>query len=152
MPRQLTVNGTIFNYPDPGDRSWGEDASDWASEVTDVLSSIVGAGFVTQTTVTINDNVSTFQDVLGAAFSSSITRSFRLTYAVQRTNGATLSVESGVIEGVYTGTEWDYNINRLGDAGMDFQVTASGQLQYKSSSIGGTYSGDMTFYANVITE
>lgn len=153
MPRQLIVNGTTYNFPAPGDeRAWGEDATDWAEAVTDILDSVVSAGFVPQTTATINDNVTTFTNILGASFNSSINRSFKFSYAVQRTDGSTTVAESGEINGVHNGTDWDYSLSRVGDAGMTFNVTTAGQIQYKSSSIGGTYSGDINFYANVVTE
>lgn len=153
MARQLTVNGDVFNYPESGERKgWGEDATDWAEAVTDVVNSVTGTGFIPETTITINDNVSVFTNILGANFNSSVTRSFKLTYAVRRTNGATPIAETGTIEGVFGDSDWDFSIQRTGDAGMEFTLTSGGQIQYKSTSVGGTYSGDITFYANVIAE
>ncbi len=153
MPKKLTVNGTVYNYPVPGDeQKWGEDGTAWAEAVTGILSTIVGDGFIPETTVTINDNVTTFTNILGASFNNAVSRSFKFNYAVSRTDGGSTFVESGIIDGVYNGSEWDYSIRRTGNAGMDFNVTSTGQIQYKSSSIGGTYSGDINFYANSVTE
>jgi hypothetical protein len=151
MPRKLILNGTVYNYPLPGDeQKWGEDATDWAEAVTDIFSTIVGAGFIPETTITINDNVTSFTNILGASFNSAVSRSFSLSYAISRTDGSNFFTESGIINGVYDGADWDYTIERVGDAGMDFNVTSAGQLQYKSSAVGGTYSGDIHFFANDI--
>lgn len=153
MPIQLTVNGTVYNYPVAGEeQKWGEDGTAWAEAVTNILSTIVGDGFIPETTVTIDDNITSFTNILGASFNNSISRAFRFTYAVSRTDGSSVFTETGVITGVYDGSEWDYTIERLGDAGMTFNVTSTGQIQYKSTNIGGTYSGDINFYANDVSE
>lgn len=152
MPRELTVGSDTFQYPEVGDRSWGEDATNWAEAISETVNTLTPAGFIAVTTVNINDNVSTFTDILGAAFNSSAVHSFRFHFTVERTNGVTRSVEIGSITGVFSNSDWDYSIRiDAGDAGMDYQVTSAGQIQYKSSSIGGTYNGTITFYANVTT-
>lgn len=150
---RLTLNGTVYNYPSPGDENkWGEDATAWAEAVNSTLGTIIGAGFIQETTVTINDDVSTFTNILGASFNNAVSRSFKFNYSVTRSDGITNSVETGLINGIYNGSDWDYSIERTGDAGMDYNVTSTGQLQYKSSNIGGTYSGSISFYANDISE
>ena len=30
----MTINGVVYNYPEPGDEDWGPDATDWAAAVT----------------------------------------------------------------------------------------------------------------------
>ena len=150
MSRILTVLGTPYNYPDTGDTRWGDDASEWAQAVTDVVSTLAPPGFIPLTSFDVLDNVSSFADVEGALFDSTVVQSFAMRYSVTRSDGSVQYTESGVIEGVFNGTDWDYNINLIGDAQVEFQVTAGGQVQYTSSSLGGTYTGTMGFSATVL--
>lgn len=151
MPIDLQVNGQIFSYPLPGDRNWGEDASGWAEAITTVVGTLTGAGFIPQTTVPIEDNISVAADIVNAAFDSSATRSFQFIFEITRTDGAVTIAETGRMDGVFNGTEWDYNVNRVGDAGVVLSIDTLGQLQYTSSNLGGTYSGSIRFFANAIS-
>lgn len=151
MARELIVGGTPFQYPETGNENWGEEATDWAEAVTDLLGSLIPAGFIGETTVSIGDNVTSFTNVTGAVFDFTISRSFTMNYVVTRNNGMVTIAEKGIIEGVWNGSDWEYSINRVGDAGMTFEVTSAGQVRYMSSSMAGTYTGSMTFFANVIT-
>ncbi len=149
MSKELTVLGTPYTYPETGDRKWGDDASEWAQAITDVVGTLAPPGFIPQTTFDIQDNILTFSDIDGALFDSLVVQSFRMQFYVTRTDGVVSYTETGVIEGAYTGSEWDYGISGIGDSGIELQVTSAGQVQYKSSSVGGTYSGTMTFSATV---
>jgi hypothetical protein len=45
MTVALTINGTIYNYPETGDLSWGPDATDWALAVTSGMLQKAGGTF-----------------------------------------------------------------------------------------------------------
>lgn len=146
MPRVLTINGTPYNYPLAGENpGWGEDASAWAQAVTDIINTLSGSNDISTTTVNINDNVTVFTNINGAKFQTPGTKAFTLYYVVNRSNGTTAFNEYGRLDGLYTGTDWIMSRNFEGDSGLDLTITSLGQIQYKSSSIGGTYSGTMIF-------
>lgn len=145
MSRNLTVGNEVFEYPDNlQDPGWGEPAADWAEAVSDVLGTISGTYDIAKTTFTILDNQSTAVSITGFSFNSTVTRSFVADYVVYRATG----FESGKIYGVYNGTAWDYTIEHNGDAGIDFQVTAGGQVQYFTDNLYGA--GEILFKAETL--
>lgn len=153
MSVTLTIGGTPFAYPSPGDNpGWGEAATAWAQAVTNSLGTLQGPGFIPTTTASIADNVSTFTDIPGFVFSISATRSFSAPYSVVRTNGTSSIVEEGIMRAVNDGTTWFFSIERSENAGMTFQLTPAGQIQYKSTSVGGTYSGTIKFQAQTFSQ
>jgi hypothetical protein len=148
MARDLTVGTDTFRYPDAGENpGWGEDATEWAQAVTDELADLKGPNDISTTTFTVADNVTTFTDITGFAFDSATSRSFHAEYNVFRTDGSSNIAESGFIYGINDGTDWYISNQYVHSAEMEFSITSSGQMQYKSSSVGGTYSGTMKFNA-----
>lgn len=153
MSKPFTINGTTFNYPAPGENpDWSEDATDWAEAVTDAIANFSGSGSISQRQATIEDNITTFTDVDGAIFDATQVNAFFMSYFVTRTDGVTEVTEKGHIEGGYNNTsgEWEFDVDASSDAGMEFTVTTNGQIQYKSSSIGGSYVGNIFFRATVL--
>ncbi len=158
MSRPLVVNNQTFNYPDPGeDPSWGSEASDWASEVTDVLSTILAPGDILETTFNILDDISSPTQIQGLAFDSSVSRSASITYSIYRTSTDTPAgnAESGVISIVYdnsatVGTKWRIAQSQNGNAGVLLTISDLGQFSYTSTNINlgaGGYVGIMKFSA-----
>lgn len=158
MSRPLIVNNKTFNYPDPGeDPSWGTDASDWASEVTDVLNTILAPGDILTTTFDINNNVSVPLQIQGLAFDSSLSRSAKIQYSVYRTSldNPSGNAESGEIDIIYDnlaapGSKWQMTQNKNGESGIVLTISDLGQFSYTSSNIdlgAGGYSGIMKFSA-----
>jgi hypothetical protein len=151
MAKSLQIGSETYNYPEPGDNpGWGEGATDWAEAVTDQLSTLSGANDILTTTSAILDNQSSAQNIQGLLFSSAAVKSFEVTYVVERSDGSTTIVETGSMRGVYNGTAWEFGVNAVGDAGMDYSITAAGQVQYYSTSVGGTYTGSIKFNAKTI--
>lgn len=151
MARDLTVLNNTYSYPDAGENPrWGEDATGWAQAVTDALSDIQNPYDLLLTSFDVNDNVSVFTDIPGFTFDSSAVRSFIAEYNVLRSNGTDDFAESGIMQGVYNGTDWVMSVEINNDSEMTYNITSSGQMQYKSSSIGGSYSGVMKFKARTI--
>ena len=155
MSRELTVGSNTYEYPDnnadPG--SYGEDASDWAEAINDVVATLFGTYDVANTTASLTNNQSTAADVSGLLFDSSVVRSFIVNYVVYRSTDSGYANESGTISAVYDGdTAWVYTIDHEGDGEVDFQVTSVGQVQYFTSDLSGTnYSGTTKFNASAIT-
>ena len=71
-------------------------------------------------------------------FSSTLVRSFCLDYTATRLgtvcNSCTPTYESGLISGIYDGTNWDFTHDFLGCAGLDFNIDSSGQIYYFTDS------------------
>ena len=162
MSKDLTVNGTVFSYPSPGEEpGWGQDATEWASEVTDVLSSLVAVGDFLETTFAIGNNISSATSITGLLFNTTSVREAEVTYSLYRISDSNPSgnAERGKIGLIYDnsaapGSKWSMTIGDIaGSAGVNFTITDTGQLQYTSTNIGSTgYSGTMHYIAKVLAQ
>jgi hypothetical protein len=77
MSVTLIVNNTPFEYPEQGEQQpWGESATNWAIEVTDVLSSLSGSSDILETSASILNNQTTKANILGLFFDINTVRSF----------------------------------------------------------------------------
>lgn len=162
MSKPLVVNNKTFNYPTPGESpGWGEDATDWAEEVTGVLTNVYGTGDIRTSSASIS-NDTTNGTVLGLAFDTSTVRSAHITYAITRSGTvaavASSEVETGTLDIVYNGSTWEISRMATGDAGItEFTITSAGQVKYTSDDFGAGspvtgYSGTMKFRAAAFTQ
>ena len=152
MSKELTVGNQAFQYPIDGTKpGWGEEATGWAEAMTDAMATVFGPNDIPTTIVAIANNINNL--TLGAggpldvgagptslSFPPSSVRSFLVTYAVTRDDELSqpdsIIVESGEMEANYNGSEWNFFHSHLGDAGVDFSITPSGQIQYYSNDFG----------------
>ena len=154
MSKTLTVGNETFIYPtEGGNPGWGEEAADWAEAVSDKLATVSGVNDLSDTTVAMVDNQCVAANVGSGAsalkFSNASVRSFEATYAVDRTDPCcVVTVESGVMTGVFNGSVWTFQHEHVGDAGVDFSITSAGQVQYFSDS--GKGAGSIRFRAKTI--
>lgn len=156
MSRPLIVNNNTFNYPDPGeDVGWGSESSDWASEVTEVLGSLLSTGDILLATFNVANNVSVFTDIVGLAFTAGLVRSVNVQYSLYRisTGNPSGNAETGTLAIVYdnnasSGNKWLLSQTATGDGGITFDITDLGQFQYKTTDIGAPgYQGILKFKA-----
>ena len=162
MPITLIVNNIPYEYPVPGDSpGWGQPATDWATEVTAVLAELLGSTDIVQTPFIISNNISSFSDIVGLSFNTGLVRGAVIDYTIYRTSTAnpTGNSESGVLSVVYdnlagSGSKWSLiGYAQNGDSGVTFNITDSGQFQYKSTDINATgYSGVMHFRAKTLAQ
>ena len=90
MSTNLTVNNNTYAYPSAGDEpGWGEAATGWATEVTEVLNNLQGTDDIPETSFTIADNQDPAADVVGLVFSPTTVRSAVIDYSIYRTNSDT---------------------------------------------------------------
>ena len=160
MSKALVVNNTTYQYPSPGeDPGWGEGATGWAEEVTNVLNSLLGPGDILETSFNVPSGTSS-GDVAGLLFNSSSIQHAKIDYYVYRRSDSYPSgiTESGTIEIVYdndagAGSKWLFSQEGIGDAQISFGITdATGQLTYSSQDIGATnYNGIMKFKASTLS-
>lgn len=159
----LTVNNIPFNYPEPGSPpgTWGEPATGWATEVTEVLGNIQGPNDIIETTFNIQNNISVFTTIAGLSFNTGEVRSAVINYSIYRTSTANPSgfSESGTIQITYdnsagVGDKWSFTVYGItGNSGVTFTLTDAGQFQYKSTDINATgYSGIMNFRAKSLAQ
>ncbi len=158
MSIPLTLNGVTYNYPQPGqDPSWGENGTDWAVAVTEILNTLVAPGDILTTTANINDNVAVLTDVDGMNFDPTLVRATNVTYSIYRISNDEPSghSEDGTLflnydNNAAPGSKWTLSQRTNGNSGVVFSVTDLGQVQYRSTQIdngGGGYTGVMKFAA-----
>lgn len=157
MPINLTVNGSTFSYPLPGDpKGWGEDASGWAEEVTNLLGDLKGPNDIIQTTFSINNNQASPTNIIGLAFDGATVRYAIVDYAIYRTTSTNELAEGGQLFLIYKNTANTWTIERefQGDnAGVIITVNNAGQLQYTSTNVSGlSYTGQIGFRAKTINQ
>lgn len=160
MPIELIVQNTPYEYPVPGDEpGWGQPATDWAAAVTDVLNDLLGPNDIAQTSVTILNNATAFQDIVGLQFNTGSVRAASINYAIYRVSTANPSghAETGLINVVYdnaasAGSKWLIAAGPIvGNSGVTFSMTDTGQVQYKSTDINATgYVGKINFRAKTL--
>ena len=69
MAIQLQIGTEIFDYPEQGENvGWGEPATAWAVAVTNQLNSLQNVNDIPITNVSISNNITTPQNILGMAF------------------------------------------------------------------------------------
>lgn len=149
----LQVNNIPFTIPTQGEQpAWGEGLTDYLTEVARVLNSLKGANDILETGATIQNNVTTFQDIPDFKFNPATVRSFAVQCSVSRETGSTKVYESFTLSGLRTDSDWILQLEGFGDSGIEIDITSAGQVQYKSSNISGTgYSGLIKFRGIGIT-
>ncbi len=162
MPVTLIVNNTPFEYPVPGDSpGWGQAASDWATAVTSALTDLQSPNDIPQTTFAIQNNLTSFGDITGLSLNTGQVRAAIIDYSVYRVSTSNPSghAEAGTMSAVYdnsaaAGSKWIISIGEIeGNSGLVFDITDTGQIQYKSSDIGSAgYSGVMHFRAKTLAQ
>ena len=144
MAITLTVDNIPFEYPAPGETApWGEGATDWAERVTYVLNTLKGPADILETGANILNDQRYPADVTDMKFNASIVRSFKIEGNITRTYDSNSKYEEFTIVGLHNGSGWDLQQDGMGDAGVTFSITSSGQIQYSSTDLTYTisYSG-----------
>jgi hypothetical protein len=154
MPKELVVGNSVFEFPELGDNpDYGEQVTDWATAVTDALQTVQQPNDIATTIAAINNNVSVASPINGFSFDPSEVLSFTATYYLERSTvtPATNVVENGTITGNFDGTTWSIAYERVGFTGVNFTMTAGGQVNYTSTNVtGSSYAGRIIFTAKVI--
>lgn len=149
MPKNLQIGNEIYEYPVQGDGSWGEEATAWAEGVTEALQSVQGPNDILLTTALLTNNQTTPTDVSGLAFDTSEVLSVSIEYFTQR-QGSSILIEEGRLYAVFDGSDWKLSAESTSDAGVDFTITAAGQVQYTTTDLAGHTSSTVRFRAKTI--
>lgn len=154
MSKILIVGNDEFEFPEEGtNASWGENVTDWASAVSDALAGVQQPNDITTTTAVINNGQASYANIAGFSFDTSEVISINGEFIVKRSTDSNNLVESGVIRGNFDGTAWVVTQTSQGNAGVTFDITSGGQVQYISSTItGANYVGIIIFKAKVFND
>lgn len=154
MSKILIVGNDEFEFPEEGtNASWGENVTDWASAVSDALAGVQQPNDITTTTAVINNGQASYANIAGFSFDTSEVISINGEFIVKRSTDSNNLVESGVIRGNFDGTAWAVTQTSQGNAGVTFDITSGGQIQYISSTItGANYVGIIIFKAKVFND
>lgn len=160
MAIQLTVAGTPFSYPESGEEPNWAYATDWAVAITAVLSTLVGPNDILKTAFTISNNQSVSTNVNGLLFDPGTVRAANIDYAIYRTSTAAPAghSETGTIYLIFdnsasAGNKWHLGQKNIGEAGVSFSISDSGQLSYVSTDIGTLgYFGEIIFSAKTLDQ
>lgn len=140
----VTVNNVPFSIPVQGESApWGESLTEYFIEVARVLNSLKGPSDILETRATILNNRTTFTDIPDFFFNPQTVLSFAVNFGITRPNGSATVEETGILSGYRTDTGWVLQQEGFGNSGVSFDITLSGQVQYKSSNLTG--SGGITF-------
>lgn len=131
----MTINGVVFDYPEPGDEDWGPEATDWAAAVTNGM--LQKAGGLFQLLAEVD---------FGTAFG------LKSLYVKSRT---ALPADAGQIRLAKTDViNWRNNAD---GGNLSLGISASDVLQFNGADIQGaitvsdTATIDLTFVANVLS-
>jgi hypothetical protein len=158
MSKTLVVNSIPFEYPEQGEQQpWGESATAWASEVTDLLNFVVGTFDKLESAAEIKE-IQTLAApnpaglISGLVFPSISVRSFVLTGSLSRkyttatlpsASPAPFSVaEQFTLTGIFddSSATWTIQKESVGDCFVSFDIDSSGQLYYQSEDLTTIYS------------
>lgn len=135
-----------------GDGEESRVQASWWNDFRTLLINLFGNGTVNETQFTIADNQAAYVDITGLLLDQTVTRAVRIDYTIYRTDGAgTSRREMGSLFCAYKPIAATWALSRsqvLDDAlnvASSLQITNAGQIQYKSDSVGGTYSGKMRY-------
>lgn len=147
MSRTLIVNNIPFEIPEQGEQQpWGEGVTEFLTEVAKVLNSVNGPSDILESSADVVNNQSTFADVAGMFFDTTTVRSFRIDGNIYRTTGIVEYSEQFIINGLNEGASgWALTLEGEGSAGVTFDITSLGQIQYKSTNVVGQTSGKIKF-------
>ena len=155
MSKTVQIGSNVYTIPEEGENpGWGEDLTAYLEGIADALANVQGPNDILITSASLNNNQSTFANVAGLQFNTAQVQAIEVKYLVIREYdaGATTVVESGTITGNYDGSTFFITTNHIGDAGMTFDITNTGQVQYKTTDLTNHVSSVIRFRGVTIDE
>lgn len=156
MSKNLILRDEVIPYPDEGDSNYGENATFWAEEVSDILGNVSGPGDIATTEVTLtgtDDGTHINGTITGLAFDTAYVQRIEVTGFITRSynDGLTATqVESFSIKGAYNLDKLNVSVDFSGDdSELEFTVTG-GQFGFKYLKIANTDSVQIKFKATAI--
>ena len=160
MSVQITIAGTVYNFPESGETpNWGRDATETIVAMAAALNTLLAPGDILQTAFNIDNNVSIPQNINGLLFDSGITRAANIYYTIYRTSDTNPEGNAEVSSAflVYdddapVNEKWKMTVQKNGSAGVILYIDDDGQVTYTSSDLGVSgYTGIIKFSARTLT-
>jgi hypothetical protein len=155
MSKTVQIGSNIYTIPEEGDNpGWGEDLTAYLEAIADALANVQGPNDILITSANLNNNQTTFANVAGLQFNTAQVQAIEVKYLIIREYdaGATVVTESGTISGNYDGSTFFISTQHVGDAGITFDVTNTGQVQYQSSNLANHVTSVIRFQGKTIDE
>lgn len=154
MPKILIIGNESYDIPNEGEGgNWGQSVSDYLEAVSRALQTVQQPNDVPVTTASILNNTPTPTPILGFSFNTSEVIAINGEYIVRRFTDTSTVVQNGIIEGNFDGQNWTITHERVGNAGVVFDITSDGQIVYTSTNLtGANYDGSITFKAKVFNQ
>lgn len=155
MAKTLQIGSKVFEYPETGDKpGWGEEATAWAEAVTESIGNVQGVNDILITSANLNNNQAVAANINNFVFNTAQVQGVSSEFLIIRTYdaGASVVTESGTIYGNYNGSEFFITVESVGDAGIVFSITNTGQIQYTSSNLTNHVSSVIRFRARTIDQ
>ena len=134
----IQVGSNTFRLPLQGrNPSWGEELTAIIEALADISQLIAGPNDILLSTANILNN-QTNTNFSSVVFDTADVLSFRFEYFIVRTydDGGTVTLtQSGFLDANFDGSDWKWTQEDVGDAGVEFSITAGGVLQYTSSDL-----------------
>lgn len=164
MSKTLVFGNTIVDVATSGTApNWAESQVDAFTAISETLATFAGPFDVpsqTQNIDTSNPGIPN-TDITSLSFPTGSVRAVDITYAVFRSTtggGATTAYETGHILAIYSpsnsiGNKWEMSQDRVNDAGIVFNITDLGQVQFTASTLTGTgHTGKLVFFAKALLQ
>ncbi len=135
MSKTRILGSEIFQYPETGDINYGEEASGWVGEATNILSGISGPGDIPttqQTLLTPSGGTYTTGTIDKLVFNTAFVQSLEVSGFITRTysDSTPKQVEYFKITGAYNGTVINYSVEYSGnETELEFTISG-GQFGY----------------------
>jgi hypothetical protein len=140
MSKNLVVGDEVYEYPDTGDINYGEEATNWAESITEIVQEIRGPGDIPITGISLIGASSggfVTGDITKLTFDTAYVQRIEVTGFVTRTfsDATPTKVEGFVIEGAFNGSEINYTVEYSGEE-TELEITVSGgQFGFKYKEI-----------------
>lgn len=155
MSKTVQIGSNVYTIPEEGDNpGWGEDLTAYLEGIADALANVQGPNDILITSAPLTNNQSTFANIAGLQFNTAQVQAIEVKYLIIRVYDAGVSTvtESGTITGNYDGSTFFASTQHVGDAGITFDITNTGQVQYKSSDLTSHVSSVIRFRGITIDE
>lgn len=155
MAKTVQIGSNIYIIPEAGDNpGWGEDTTAFFEGIVDALADVQGPNDILITSANLTNNQTTPASVPGLVFNTGQVQHIEVSYLIIRKydTGTTTITESGKMFGNYDGTQFYLQIESVGDSGVRFDVTNSGQVTYTSDDKPNHISSTIRFKASTIDQ
>ena len=158
--KKLQIGNDIFDYPITGSSNYGEEATGWATDVTEAIKEIKGPGDISTTEVILvgTDNLDGTSTgfISGLQFDTSFVQRISVTGIITReytiASGKSREVESFVIEGAYNGVEFNISEEMVGDDTRVELFIVGGQFKFTSVNDIDTQTLKIKFKASALVD